>query len=234
MTVCQALEQAFRLTISLTWLSLPLSFPLLSLPPSLPPAVYRRPSISVVCQHAFSFGLLLQGARRWQITTRQPVIFDLSELSVPPPPSPAPRSRPGRHQSARTHIQPFVRPSFHFSPPPPPSHPPFFDWHENLAREFGDKKEILCQGKRLSWRRQPWLCYYLGLCHHRWPQRVESIDRLSLKAFSRLHWQSLSRPLIARLAALAEAQEKSLTEPHYMVAFNQSPGPRSGLITVRK
>ncbi len=107
-----------------------------------------------------------------------------------------------------------------------------------LARKFSSRvrrqKEILCQGKRLSWRRQPWLCYYLGLCHHRWPQRVESIDRLSLKAFSRLHWQSLSRPLIARLAALAEAQEKSLTEPHYMVAFNQSPGPRSGLITVRK
>lgn len=95
-----------------------------ALAPSLPPAVYRRPSISVVCQHAFSFGLLLQGARRWQITTRQPVIFDLSELSVPPPPSPAPRSRPGRHQSARTRIQPFVRPSFHFSPPPPLSLPP--------------------------------------------------------------------------------------------------------------
>lgn len=99
----QARAQAFPLTISLAWLSLPFSFPLLSLPPSLPPAVYRRPSISVVCQHAFSFGLLLQGARRWQITTRQPVIFDLSELSAPPPPSPAPRSRPGRHQSARAH-----------------------------------------------------------------------------------------------------------------------------------
>lgn len=46
-------------------------------------AIYRRPSISPACQRAFSFGLLLQGARRWQITTRQPVIFDLSE---PPPP----------------------------------------------------------------------------------------------------------------------------------------------------
>ena len=43
------------------------------------PAIYRRPSISPACQRAFSFGLLLQGARRWQITTRQPVIFDLSE-----------------------------------------------------------------------------------------------------------------------------------------------------------
>lgn len=40
--------------------------------------------------------------------------------------------------------------------------------------------------------------------------------------------------LIARLAALAGAQEKTLTVPHYMVAFNHSPGPESGLITVRK
>lgn len=171
-TLRQAREQAFLLAISLVWLSIPFSFPLLSLSPSLslslPPAVYRRPSISVVCQHAFSFGLLLQGARRWQITTRQPVIFDLSELSAPPPPSPAPRSRPvgiNPHAHTYSHLSdpPSISLLLHLLPPILP----FSIGHENLARKLRDKKEILCQGKRLSWRRQPGLCYYLGLCHHR-------------------------------------------------------------------
>lgn len=54
------------------------------------------------------------------------------------------------------------------------------------------KNKILWQGKHLSKRRQPRLFYYLGLCHLWWPRRVENIDRLSLTAFSRLHWQSLS------------------------------------------
>lgn len=234
MTVRQARGQAFLLIISLAWLSLPLSFPVLSLPPSLlqsttgPPSLW---SVSMLFHLACCYRGLSTG--RLQLASQSFSIYLSSPRPHLPPPCLA-LAPVGINPHAHTYSHLSDPPSISLLPHLPPSHPPFFDWHENLARELGDQKEILCQGKRLSWRRQPGLCYYLGLCHHRWPQRVESIDRLSLKACSRLHWQSLSRPLIARLAALAEAQEKSLTEPHYMVAFNQSPGPPSGLITVRK
>lgn len=41
-------------------------------------------------------------------------------------------------------------------------------------------------------------------------------------------------PLIARLATPVGTHEKTLTAPYFMVAFNHSPGPGSGLITVGK
>lgn len=41
-------------------------------------------------------------------------------------------------------------------------------------------------------------------------------------------------PLIAGLAALAGTQEKTLTVPYFMVAFNHSLGSHSGLITAGK
>ena len=127
------------------------------------------------------------------------------------------------------------------TPPPSsvPSHQPYLPPSisaENLARMPQDKKKgrniVAVEAFKLV--RQLVLYYYLGLCHWWWPGRVENIDRMSLKAFSRLHWQSLSGPLIARLAALAGTQEKTLTVPYFMVAFNHSLGPESGLITVRK
>lgn len=74
-------------------------------------AIYRRPSISPACQHAFSFGLLLQGARRWQITTRQPVIFDLSEAPSHPPISHSPLQpfhTYSPHQSQSRHTAQFL------------------------------------------------------------------------------------------------------------------------------
>lgn len=45
------------------------------------PPINHGPSISLACCHVFSFALLVQGAPRCQITTRQPVIFNLSEAS---------------------------------------------------------------------------------------------------------------------------------------------------------
>lgn len=104
---------------------------------------------------------------------------------------------------------------------------------ENLDHKPQDKKR-LWQWEASKLERQLVLYYYLGLCLWWWPQRVENIDRVSLKAFSRLHWQSLSWPLIARLVALAETLEKTLTVPYFMVAFNHSLVPRRRLITVRK
>lgn len=88
---------------------LPLSlFPLLHLLP----AIYRRPSISPACQRAFSFGVLLQGARRWQITTRHPVIFDLSE--PPSPPTPPSASHTHYPRQLPTHLRPpLFSPTFH-------------------------------------------------------------------------------------------------------------------------
>lgn len=68
--------------------------------------------------------------------------------------------------------------------------------------------------------RQIVLYYYLDLWHEWSPGRVENIDRVSLKAFSRLHWQSLSWPLIVRLVALAGTQEETLS--NFTVAFNHS------------
>lgn len=228
-TLRQAREQALYLWLGFYFLS-PFHCSL-SLSPSLlqstagPPSLW---SVSMLFHLACCYRGL--GAGRLQLASQSFSIY----LS-----SPLPHLPPLRLALAPVGINPHAHTYSHLSDPPSislllPPILPFSIGRENLARKLRDKKEILCQGKRLSWRRQPGLCYYLGLCHHRWPQRVESIDRLSLKAFSRLHWQSLSRPLIARLAALAEAQEKSLTEAHYMVAFNQSPGPQSGLITVRK
>lgn len=144
-----------------------------------------------------------------------------------------PRQHQCRHIAIPHHLTTTPPPS------PVPSHLPYLPLSisvENLAHKPRDKKKerniVAVEAFKLE--RQLELYYYLGLCHWWWPGRVENIDRVSLKAFSRLHWQSLSGPLIARLAALAEAQEKTLTVPYFMVAFNHSLGPRSGLITVRK
>lgn len=99
-------------------------------------AIYRRPSISPACQRAFSFGLLLQGARRWQITTRQPVIFN---LSAPPP-------RPPSSSAGHTHF-PRQHQFRHSNSPPPlpvPSHPPIsssFDQHRKFCSEAPRQKK---------------------------------------------------------------------------------------------
>lgn len=160
----------------------------LSLPPALPhsspssslfpspcaTAIYRRPSISPACQRAFSFGLLLQGARRWQITTRQPVIFDLSE--PPPPPHTLrasssislyptsachthyPHQRQSRqHSNSSSHR---CRTNLHTPLLPPTFHIFHFDQRRKFSsqaprqkkRKKWGKKEILWQWKHLGWR----------------------------------------------------------------------------------
>lgn len=89
--------------------------------------IYHRPSIALACRHAFSFALLVQGAPRWQITTRQPVIFNLSEASSHtiththfsswPYPLPSPASIQ-RHSNSRPSLRPHLFPPaphiFHF------------------------------------------------------------------------------------------------------------------------
>lgn len=115
------------------------------------PAIYRRPSISLACQCAFSFGLLLQGARRWQITTRQPVIFNLSESppSLPPSFSAGHTHYPCQHQFrhiAISHHPHLFSPSFHIF---------LLISAENLAHKPQDRKkrkEILWQWKHSSKR----------------------------------------------------------------------------------
>lgn len=134
-------------------------------------AIYRRPSISPACQRAFSFGLLLQGARRWQITTRQPVIFDLSE----PPSLCAPLlSRPHSLPSPAS-----IQTRSNSSSPQCPTHlhPPLFPPtnHIFLLRS-AQKIWLACPKTKKKGRnivaveafkleRQLVLYYYLGLCH---------------------------------------------------------------------
>lgn len=147
-------------------------------------AIYRRPSISPACQRAFSFGLLLQGARRWQITTRQPVIFDLSEPPPPPPHThslPPPFSLP--HLSLYTHY-PHQRQSRQHSNPsshrcrtnlhtpllPPTFHIFHFDQRRKFSsrdekeKEVGEERNIVAV-EAFKLERQLELYYYLGLCH---------------------------------------------------------------------
>lgn len=110
MTVRQAREQAFRLTISLTWLSLPLSFPLLSLPPSLlqstagPPSLW---SVSMLFHLACCYRGL--GAGRLQLASQSFSIY----LS-----SPCPHLPPPRLALAPVGINPHAHTYSHLSDPP--------------------------------------------------------------------------------------------------------------------
>lgn len=135
-------------------------------------AIYRRPSISPACQRAFSFGLLLQGARRWQITTRQPVIFDLSEPPPPPPHTHTPCLLPFLYPTSASILTTLTSVSPDNTAIPhhtaavrtstlpsclPPSISSTSISAENLAPETKKKKkwgkkEILWQWKYLSWR----------------------------------------------------------------------------------
>lgn len=170
-TLRQAREQAFLLAISLVWLSIPFSFPLLSLSPSLSPSLLQSTagppslwSVSMLFHLACCYRGL--GAGRLQLASQSFSIYLSSPRSHLPPP---------RLALAPVGINPHAHTYSHLSDPPSislllhllPPILPFSIGHENLARKLRDKKEILCQGKHLSWRRQPGLCYYLGLCHHR-------------------------------------------------------------------
>lgn len=117
----------------------PLGFPFLR-SPSLSQSAADPPSlwsVSMLFHLACCYRGL--GAGRLQLASQSFSIY----LSSPRPHFPPLRlalAPAGINPHTHTHTQPFVRPSFHFSPSSTPSS--LFDWHGNLARKLRDKKEI--------------------------------------------------------------------------------------------
>lgn len=139
----------------------------LSLSPSLlqstagPPSLW---SVSMLFHLACCYRGL--GAGRLQLASQSFSIY----LSSPRPHLPPPRlalAPVGINPHAHTHtaicqtLLPFLSSSTSSLPSS------LFRLAQKFSSQARRQKEILCQGKRLSWRRQPGLCYYLGLCHHR-------------------------------------------------------------------
>ena len=172
-------------------------------------------------------------AGRLQLGSQSFSIYQSPPPSVPPPPTAT--------LTTLASINPETEQFLIASPPnTPPLFPPAFhiflfpSAQKILPTSPETKKKKYCCNGSISVREAARAVLLLRPLSLVMTQESGEYRSCVTQGIQRIALTKLVGPLIARLAALAGTQEKTLTVPYFMVAFNHSLGPESGLITVRK